>query len=92
MKFEQTRKHQGGGFGSRSLFGTDEEAERALHAAVEIKPGLRAVQVADGRVAIFRNSSKKPGTFGYDLWHGGWEANGSEMGEIGGTRLPTFIW
>lgn len=90
MKFEQIRKHQRGGFGSPCIFNSEGEASRALALSIELKPGMRAVQVFDGRIAIFRSASKLAGTYGYDLWHGGWEAGPEEMGEIGGRSLPVF--
>jgi len=71
MTFHQTSKHQPGGNGSPSLFATDAEGQTALDQSAEIKPGVRAIRMPDGRVAILRNASKKPGTFGHDLWHGG---------------------
>lgn len=92
MKFEQIRKHQRGGYGSPCIFATDIEAERGLHWSVEIKPGMRAVRLRDGRVAIFRSASKLPGTFGYDSWHGGWEATHEEMQEVGRIEVPTCYW
>lgn len=90
LKFEQIRKHQRGGFGSPCIFVSDGEAARALQVSVLLKPGMRAVQTIDGRIAIFRSASKQPDTYGYDIWHGGWEAGSDEMGEIGGRILPTY--
>ncbi len=91
MRFVQIPKHRPGGFGSPCVWTAEEEAERALSQSVEIKPGMRAIRLPDGSVAIFRNSSKKPGAFGYDIWHGGWQANENEMEQVGDTTLPTYV-
>jgi hypothetical protein len=51
---------------------------------------MRAIRLPDGTAAIFRSASKKPGTFGYDTWHGGWRANLAELAEADGLELPTL--
>jgi hypothetical protein len=89
QRFRQIPKHMPGGHGSLGLLG-DAQATRAVNQAVGIKPGMRAIKLQDGTVIIFRNASKKPGTVGFDLWHGGWRANEAELREIGRTPLPTF--
>ncbi len=89
MTFQQTSKHQPGGNGSPSLFATDAEGQTALDQSAEIKPGVRAIRMPDGRVAILRNASKKPGTFGHDLGHGGREAASStELTLVHQSPLP----
>jgi hypothetical protein len=88
VRFEQIAKHRPGGRGSPCIFPTDEEAAQALLASAEIKSGMRAIRLPDGKVAIFRSASKKPGTMGFDLWHGGWEANANELEQIGDRPLP----
>jgi hypothetical protein len=89
QRFEQINKHKPGGFGSIAIL-SDADAAKAINLAVEIKPGMRAIRLSNGDVAIFRSTSKKPGTVGSDLWHGGWKANAEELKEIGKIPLPTF--
>ncbi len=89
MRFDQIAKHRPGGHGSPCVFPTDVEAANALARSAEVKPGMRAIRLPDGKVAIFRSASKKPGTMGYDVWHGGWEANPSELDQIGDQELPS---
>jgi hypothetical protein len=90
VDFEQIDKHRPGGFGNPCIWTSDEEAARGLGQSVEIKPGMRAVQLPDGRVAIFRSAGKKPTSVTSDLWHGGWRANRHELTQIGNLPLPVF--
>lgn len=90
MRYEHTAKHAQGGWGSPCIFSNDDQARRALEDSVVVKPGMRAVRVPDGRVAVFRAASKKPNTVGCDDWHGGWEAKHAELRELGRVDVPTF--
>src|SRR5262249_46891484 len=95
QRFEQIPKHKPpNNWGSPGVL-NDADAAKAVNQAVEIKPGMRAIKLADGRVLIFRNASKKPSSPDYKKWHGGWEANPDEMKEVAKrmkrTPLPTFV-
>jgi hypothetical protein len=89
MTFDQIAKHEKGGHGSPCILRSHAEAERALSQSKLVKPGMRAIRLPDGRIAIFRAASKRPNTVGCDSWHGGWEANANERLEVG-TDLPVF--